>query len=294
MTLRKLLKLQNSINDKPVIAVPLDLGPNDKLTPFAKLLQEKNPDVVEWRADYIADAFSQAMIWQQVKVGAQAEITKKNVSAMTEAKMLAEMDAAQEEFKKNWPAMNAQIIKELTGSVFNTIGSFPIILTYRTCDQGGRGELSPVEYATFIISALRSGYHFSAVDVEFTTNKQLRETIVQVAKENNVPVILSYHNFESTPDINHLINQMTQVGSDIIKIAVTPNSTEDVQSVLDATKNANVNQPLITIAMGELGKITRIKGYIYGSEMTFAALSENQVSAPGQLTVDELLASWQK
>ncbi|MBA1307678.1 type I 3-dehydroquinate dehydratase, partial [Pseudomonas stutzeri] len=122
MTLRELLKLPASLDDKPIIAVPLTLGPTDKLTPFARALQEKNPDIVEWRADYIADEFSQVMVWQQVKGGAQAELSQKNVSAMTEAKKLAEMDRAQEEFNANWPIMNSQIIKELAGSVFNTIG----------------------------------------------------------------------------------------------------------------------------------------------------------------------------
>ncbi len=45
--------------------------------------------------------------------------------------------------------------------------------------------------------------------------------------------------------------------------------------------------------MGEIGKSSRIEGYEYGSEMTFAVLDGTQGSAPGQLTINELLQAWQ-
>lgn len=294
MTLRELLKLPASLDDKPIIAVPLTLGPTDKLTPFARALQEKNPDIVEWRADYIADEFSQVMVWQQVKAGAQAELSQKNVSAMTEAKKLAEMDRAQEEFNANWPIMNSQIIKELAGSVFNTIGSFPIILTYRTKAQGGQGELSPIEYTTLMVSALHSGYHFAAVDVEYTLASELRDKIIAAAHETNTTVILSYHDFNETRAVDQLITDMSRTGADIIKLAVMPKTLADVQLLLDATQDASVQQPLITISMGLIGQQSRVVGYRYGSEMTFATLDNQQTSAPGQLTIDELLQAWQK
>lgn len=293
MTLRKLLQLPKSINDKPITAVSLMLGPTDKLTPFANKLQAQNPDVVEWRADYIADDFSQAVMWQQVKAGAQAEIAQKDVSAMTEAKLLAEMDQAQQEFNANWPIMNQQIIKELTGSVFNTIGSFPIILTYRTQAQGGKGEMSPLAYTTFVVNALQSGYHFAAVDVEYTLAVELREKIMTAARAVGVPVIMSYHDLNETPNVPAFLADMSQTGADIIKLAVTPHDEGDVDRLLTATQAANISQPLITISMGVLGQRSRIVGYQYGAEMTFAVLDGMPESAPGQLTLSGLQQAWQ-
>lgn len=294
MTLRELFKLPKSINEKPLIAVPLTLGPNDKLTPFAKKLQEQNPDIVEWRADYIADDFSQAVMWQQVKAGAQAELAQKDVSAMTEAKMLSEMDNARQEFDANWPVMNMQIIKELTASVFNTIGSFPIILTYRTQAQGGQGEMTPVEYATFIVAALRSGFHFTAVDVEYTLDSELRDKVIDVAHELSVPVIISYHDFNQTPDVSALIADISKMPADVVKIAVMPNKEQDVTDLLQATQAATIQQPLITMSMGAIGQRSRVEGYKFGSELTFATLDGLPVSAPGQVTISELLATWTK
>ncbi|MBS1008264.1 type I 3-dehydroquinate dehydratase [Leuconostoc suionicum] len=292
-TLRELLKIPGN-TDKPIIAVPLTLGPTDKFSPFAQKLQQQNPDIVEWRADYIADDFSQAVMWQQVKSGAQNELAQKEVSAMTEAKMLSEIDNAKQEFMANWPQMNAQIIKELTGTVFNSIGGFPVILTYRTVEQGGKGEMSAVEYATFVISALHSGYPFAAVDVEYTLDEPLRKSIMEAASQVNVPVILSYHDFNSTPKIlNKMIIDMSETAADIIKLAVTPKTEADVQYLLDVTHDSEVPQPLITMSMGELGKRTRVEGYQYGSELTFATLNGSSKSAPGQLTINELLQAWQ-
>lgn len=293
MTLREQLHLPESPTGKPVIAVPLMLGPTDKLTPFAQQLQAQKPDVVEWRADYIADDFSEAVMWQQVKAGAQAALAQKDVSAMTEAKMLAEIDQAQQEFKANWPIMNQQIIKELTGSVFETIGDFPIILTYRTQAQGGRGEMSPLEYTLFMVNALQSGYHFAAVDVEYTLAAEFRDKIIAVAREAGVPVIMSYHDLNETPDVPLYLADLAATGADIVKLAVTPHDEADVERLLLATQAAQIAQPLITISMGLLGQRSRIEGYKYGSEMTFAVLDGQPVSAPGQLTISELRAAWQ-
>ncbi len=295
MTLRELLQLPQTQNDKPVVAVPLMLGPTDKLTPFAQQLQAQKPDVVEWRADYIADDFSEAVMWQQVKAGAQAALAQKAVSAMTEAKMLAEIDQAQQEFKANWPIMNQQIIKELTGSVFDTIGGFPIILTYRTQAQGGKGEMSPLEYTLFMVNALQAGYHFAAVDVEYTLPAEFREKIMAAARAVGVPVIMSYHDLNETPDVPVYLADLAATGADIVKLAVTPHDEADVERLLLATQAqaAQMTQPLITISMGLLGERSRIEGYKYGSEMTFAVLDGQPVSAPGQLTLTALRAAWQ-
>ncbi|GMA68852.1 hypothetical protein GCM10025879_00980 [Leuconostoc litchii] len=293
MTLRELLKIPSS-TDKPIIAVPLILGPTDKFSPFAQKLQQQNPDIVEWRADFIADDFSQAVMWQQVKSGAQKELAQKDVSAMTEAKMLSEIDNAKQEFIANWPQMNAHIIKELTSTVFNSIGGFPVILTYRTVEQGGRGEMSEVEYTTFVVSALNTGFPFAAVDVEYTLDESLRNRIIDAAHKVNVPVIMSYHDFQGTPDtLAGLIENMSHTPADVIKLAVMPNNMSDVQYLLDTTKEAAIEQPLITMSMGEIGKRTRIEGYQYGSELTFATLDGTSQSAPGQLTINELLHFWQ-
>ncbi|MDF7626648.1 type I 3-dehydroquinate dehydratase [Lactobacillaceae bacterium L1_55_11] len=294
MTLATLLKIPQPSN-RPLIAVPITLGPNDKFGPVQAALQDQNPDLVEWRADYIADAFSQEVIWQQVKEGARQKLEAESLSALSEATLLGKLDEARQEFLTNWPAINAQLIKELVKSIFDEFGHFPIVLTYRSKAQGGQGELDSQAIAHFLIDALGCGFPFAAVDVEDTLPANLKEQVIATAKAHQVPVILSYHDFKQTPpDLVALLTEMSEEAVDVVKLAVMPQSEADVDRLLAATKevSAAIKQPLITMAMGKLGERSRIEGYRYGSQLTFATLKGNWSSAPGQLTMEQLLQAW--
>lgn len=81
---------------------------------------------------------------------------------------------------------------------------------------------------------------------------------------------------------------MEHFGADIGKLAVTPNNERDVLRLMELTRRANafVSMPIITMSMGDLGKISRLAGGTTGSVMTFGSLSN--ASAPGQLPVKAL------
>ena len=68
-----------------------------------------------------------------------------------------------------------------------------------------------------------------------------------------------------------------------------PHTTGDVLTLLEATaevKSLYPSDPIITMAMGPLGAITRASGSLFGNAMTFA--SAGKASAPGQIDVHEL------
>lgn len=80
-------------------------------------------------------------------------------------------------------------------------------------------------------------------------------------------------------------------GADIAKLAVMPNTPLDVVRLLQATaevKEEAPDYPLITMAMGGLGAVSRISGQVFGSCMTFASFGK--ASAPGQLLLGD--TSW--
>lgn len=104
-------------------------------------------------------------------------------------------------------------------------------------------------------------------------------------------MIMSYHNFQSTPAHAELVGKLAeaeQQDADIAKIAVMPRTPGDVLMLLDATLVASqrIQIPLITMSMGGLGAMTRLCGWMYGSALTFAVGSSN--SAPGQIPIEEL------
>ena len=103
-------------------------------------------------------------------------------------------------------------------------------------------------------------------------------------------LVLSSHDFEKTPPRDVLVEryrQMEALGGDLPKIAVMPQSQRDVMVLLSAMTEASAAcGPLIGISMGELGKLTRVRGGAFGSVMTFA--SKGKASAPGQIDAETL------
>ncbi|WP_261807104.1 type I 3-dehydroquinate dehydratase [Lapidilactobacillus luobeiensis] len=77
--------------------------------------------------------------------------------------------------------------------------------------------------------------------------------------------------------------------TDFLKLATWAASSEDCLNLLEATwwAHQQLKQPLITMAMGPTGRISRSLGYLFGSRWSFGALTQ-QGSAPGQLPLAQL------
>src|SRR5699024_570055 len=79
-----------------------------------------------------------------------------------------------------------------------------------------------------------------------------------------------------------------RMGADFVKLAVMPENKADVFALLEATRMIDeaLEVPVITMSMGELGGLSRVMGWAYGSVLTFAVGVE--MSAPGQMPIKEL------
>ena len=77
-------------------------------------------------------------------------------------------------------------------------------------------------------------------------------------------LILSYHNFESIPDMEFLkekLKLMSAYSPDVYKIACMPKSGDDIHTLYTLQEyfaKEYKDKDFIFIAMGELGKETRI------------------------------------
>jgi 3-dehydroquinate dehydratase len=88
--------------------------------------------------------------------------------------------------------------------------------------------------------------------------------------------VLSFHDFEGMPDIANVLSAMTALGCAHTKLAVTPHTLRENESLLAAIK------PGITIiGMGDAGLYSRVLAPFLGSELAFAGNA-----APGQLPLD--------
>ncbi|MFG6623211.1 type I 3-dehydroquinate dehydratase [Weissella confusa] len=181
---------------------------------------------------------------------------------------------------------------ELQASQMQTIAfnaDKPLIVTWRTPAEGGQEDFDSIAYHWVYQLAIAS--RVAAVDVEVSLLEEVGD-VVEDAQSQGITVIGSRHYFDATPaDLDAELQSMVATPVDVVKLAVMANDSGDVQRLLDATKVANQAKPLITMAMGELGKRSRFEGYQYGSQLTFASLGES--SAPGQPSVTQLKAHFE-
>jgi 3-dehydroquinate dehydratase/shikimate dehydrogenase len=112
-------------------------------------------------------------------------------------------------------------------------------------------------------------------------------------------IIFSHHNFEGVSnDLNQTYDgfscaQEFDIKCDVVKIAVQTDDITDSIAVWKLLEKAkSENKPIIPIAMGEAGKWTRILGLAHGAFMTYAALESGSETAPGQISVADLIETY--
>ncbi|MCB5236078.1 type I 3-dehydroquinate dehydratase [Niallia circulans] len=171
------------------------------------------------------------------------------------------------------------------------IGNIPLLFTFRTLKEGGERQIDEEDYFSLNKSVLETGM-IDLLDIELFMEEVTIKQVIDMAHSHQIAVILSNHDFEKTPSKEEIIFRLQkaqQLGADIPKIAVMPQSVKDVLTLLDATatmKEEAPDQPIVTMSMGGRGAVSRMAGEIFGSAITFAAAKK--ASAPGQIPIEEL------
>ena len=170
------------------------------------------------------------------------------------------------------------------------LGDIALLTTFRTQGEGGELALSDADYFQVCRDVL-AGDFTDALDVERYHAEAAVQEIVAAAHDKSVVVIMSNHDFDKTPaqaDIVERLTSMVALGADVAKMAVMPQSVGDVLTLLTATNisREKLSQPVITMSMGDLGKVSRMAGEVFGSCLSFATVGA--ASAPGQIALDHL------
>ena len=163
----------------------------------------------------------------------------------------------------------------------------PMIFTLRRKDQGGR-FVGPEETRFSWLEklcSLKPAYVDLEWDIPMLFIKQLH------TKFPAIKFISSYHNFTIIPDLEEVFVKMRSPHVRFYKIAIPASSTIDALKLLSFAKAKNAeNLQVIGIAMGEKGQITRILGPIFGSPIEYCSTNQNEPTAPGQMTAEEMSA----
>jgi 3-dehydroquinate dehydratase-1 len=170
----------------------------------------------------------------------------------------------------------------------------PILFTNRSSSEGGAGRWPETERLSSFDVAIASG-EVALIDVELAVPATQRAQIVEQAAQQGVGVIASAHNFSGTPDDDDLIglfDALIHSGADVAKLAVMAQSPDDALRLLRVSAQAAIASPIpiIAIAMGAAGTITRLSGPFFGSALSYATIGP--ASAPGQVPLTLLRDYW--
>lgn len=185
---------------------------------------------------------------------------------------------------------NYNAVREVFEAVAPILADKLFLFTFRTKKQGGAAEASAETLSDLHDLAAETDC-VDLIDLEYFEEERPSKKIRRL-KENGVHVMASHHDFEETPEpqvMKMLLEKMCAGGADIVKLAVMPQSYEDVLNLLAVTAEfheENPQTPIVTMSMGKLGNISRLCGETFGSCVTFGA--HRRPSAPGQYPMKEL------
>lgn len=210
-----------------------------------------------------------------------------------EAKNIATLPADLVEWRADWyeDVFSVEDVRSVLKTLREILQDKPILFTFRTAREGGERAIDDATYIALNKAAVESG-EADLLDVELFSGETVVEEILNAAHQKNVKVIASNHDFEKTPSKEEIISRlqkMQEMGADILKIAVMPQSAKDVITLLSATEEMSTNyaeKPIVTMSMSEKGLISRIAGETFGSAITFGAAKK--ASAPGQISAATL------
>jgi 3-dehydroquinate dehydratase-1 len=240
-------ELDNVKSEKrmPAICIPVTGNTAEALKKEIDHIKNLPHQLVEWRADYLMASIENRSFWHMIR----------------------------------------EVLRVL--GILKAELQVPILFTIRTAREGGEADIEEADYYFLNRMVAESGMA-DLIDIEaLAGDAEMVKEFVEHAHKNGCGVVLSNHDFEKTPPVEKMVEKyqsMMELGGDITKLAVMPETEEDVAELLQAAAVVNEEYPdrnLVAISMGELGMVSRICAGQMGSVITFAAGKE--ASAPGQI-----------
>jgi 3-dehydroquinate dehydratase/shikimate dehydrogenase len=171
----------------------------------------------------------------------------------------------------------------------NDATTIKVLFTLRSSSQGGSFQ-GPEEERLGWIEKLCALYP-DIIDLEYDVEPAFRTKLAQAFP--NIKFMSSYHNFTSTPaDLPALLATLRSPLTQIVKIATMAQTTHDALRMMDLVRSHSGTEHLIGICMGDKGLATRALGPVMGNYLDYTFLDAKEQTAPGQLSLDELLSTY--
>ena len=180
--------------------------------------------------------------------------------------------------------LSKEAIMAVAPAIFEKFAGREVIVTIRTDKEGGNIQLTDYEYVQ-LLKDINAIFNPDYIDFEYFSHMDAFQQMLNFSN-----LVLSYHNFDETPEnLMEAFSELTALAPRVVKIAVMPESEQDVLDLMNYTrgfKTLNPEQEYATMSMGKLGRISRLSGDVFGSSWSFASLEH--VSAPGQIALADM------
>lgn len=257
-------------------------GRNGWKTPERKVVQIKNCRIGEGTPKVIAST--------------TAKTPEAFLRLMKEYAAMPELDAI--EMRPDYIGqLDGKEFADLSREAYKLAGNKPVLMTFRDKTEGGGRHVSDDWYGQFYSDVLDKG-SVDWVDIEQFRDIDVCREIVKKAKAKGKVAMFSDHEFGWTPSEDEIIRRLLlqdAEGSDILKLAVMAHNTGDALRLMSATwkvRNYFCGKPMLTMAMGRWGVLSRACGEFTGSDLTFAMVG-GIPSAPGQIPYKDVKKTMQ-
>jgi len=158
----------------------------------------------------------------------------------------------------------------------------PLIVTIRPTWEGGEFKGSDAGRAELFKKLIPFADY---IDVELRAENI--DEIIALTEGSDALSIVSYHDFNGMPAKKEMLDILAKCHEkgDIAKLAVTPGRLRDVLVLFEVMLKSK--RPVCAIAMGDIGKHSRLMAPVYGSLLSYGYV--RKPVAPGQMRVDEIV-----
>jgi 3-dehydroquinate dehydratase-1 len=187
---------------------------------------------------------------------------------------------------------DGKAVIETARALREAVGKLPVIFTCRSVSGGGEAVAIGEEGVVALYEAVAKARLVDFIDFEVDHPPELLRRVRESTRKHGARLILSYHNLSYTPGLEDLVDRFLEaerLGADVAMVQVMPRDRADVLRLLAATAMADdkTRIPLISMAVGPLGSVTRMVGGLFGSWLSFAV--GESASAPGQIPIGDLV-----
>jgi 3-dehydroquinate dehydratase/shikimate dehydrogenase len=163
------------------------------------------------------------------------------------------------------------------------------LATCRRVAAGGKFRGSIVSQLDTLSKAATAGCQVVDLELQSASHckpEQLRRLRTRAA------LILSYHGFKVTKNLEETLAKMVAISADFYKIVSTATTLYDNVVMMKFLEKNSDKYSLVGVCMGEQGIISRVLGVRAGSVFTFAAVNQDEKTAPGQVTAQDLRSTY--